>query len=111
MESNDGFEGFSVQEMFESCLGCKWTLHVLEQVRRGVHRPGQLERTADGLTTKVLNQRLTKLMKFGILGRESFPEIPPRVEYRLTPFGEEFLSVLDQISALQKRHNAPSEDQ
>ena len=90
--------------MFEKCLGCKWTLHVLAQIRAGVVRPRQLERTADGLTTKVLNERLSKLVRFGIIGTESFAEIPPRVEYLLTPFSEEFVEIIDRFDELQNRH-------
>ena len=92
----------SVTEMFESCIGCKWTLHVLGEIRRGVRRPGALERSAPGLTAKVLGERLNKLQRFGIIERESFPEIPPRVEYSLTPFGQKFVKVLDEIEALKR---------
>ncbi len=88
-------------EIFEQCVGCKWTLHVLSQIRQGIQRPGQLERTADGLTTKVLNERLVKLVRFGILKRTSYAEVPPRVEYSLTKFGTRFVEILDQIDALQ----------
>ena len=91
-----------VAEIFESCLGCKWTLHVLEQVRRGVNRPGALVRTAEGLTPKVLNERLAKLVRFGILEKVSFAEVPPRVEYEFTAFGRRFLSVLDEIDRLRR---------
>ena len=89
-------------EIFEQCVGCKWTLHVLGQIRQGVNRPGQLERTAAGLTTKVLNERLVKLVRFGILAKESFAEVPPRVEYQLTPFGNRLLEILDQVDRLQE---------
>ncbi len=77
-------------------------MHVLGQIRSGVHRPGQLEKTAEGLTTKVLNERLNKLVRFGILTKKSFPEIPPRVEYELTEFGDRFVRILDQIEQLQR---------
>ncbi len=103
MERNLDFSAVSVHEIFEKCLGCKWTLHILSQIRAGICRPGQLERTAEGLTTKVLNERLTKLSRLGIIYRESFPEIPPRVEYRLTEFGDHFVKILDQIDDLQQR--------
>lgn len=103
METNGESPAVSVQEIFEKCLGCKWTMHVLSQIRSGVHRPGQLQRTADGLTTKVLNERLTKLVRLGIVRRESFAEIPPRVEYRLSEFGQQFVQILDQIDALQQK--------
>ncbi len=103
MEINGKASAFSVREIFEKCIGCKWTLHILAQIRAGIHRPGHLERTADGLTTKVLNERLVKLARLGIISRESFPEVPPRVEYRLTEFGMQFVMILDQIDELQRR--------
>ncbi|MFN3193785.1 MAG: winged helix-turn-helix transcriptional regulator [Aureliella sp.] len=99
----------SVAEIFEKCIGCKWTMHVLTQIRAGVCRPGQLERTAEGLTTKVLNDRLSKLVRLRIAARESFPEIPPRVEYRLTEFGEGFVKILDQIDDLQQKFGSEAE--
>ena len=99
----------AVDKIFEECVGCKWTLHVLRQVRLGVNRPGALERTAEGLTAKVLNERLVKLVGFGILERRSFAEIPPRVEYHLTEFGRRFLEILDQIAQLRAEFDTPTE--
>lgn len=105
MESLEQTSRVSVREIFEKCVGCKWTLHVLASIRAGVVRPGELERTADGLTTKVLNERLTKLTRFGIISRHAFAEVPPRVEYRLTEFGTAFLAILDQIDDLRERYD------
>ena len=102
MESNGKNPVFSVAEILEKCIGCKWTMHVLTQIRAGVHRPGQLERSAAGLTTKVLNDRLAKLTRLQIVQRHSYPEVPPRVEYRLTEFGERFVEIFDQIEELQR---------
>jgi DNA-binding HxlR family transcriptional regulator len=105
MVGNDGIPGADppppLEEILEGCLGCKWTLHVIGRVRAGVTRPGALEKTAGGLTAKVLNERLVKLVRFGILRRTSHPEIPPRVEYDLTPFGARLADVLDQIERLR----------
>jgi DNA-binding HxlR family transcriptional regulator/catechol 2,3-dioxygenase-like lactoylglutathione lyase family enzyme len=89
-----------VHRIVEDVVGCKWTLHVLAQVRAGVNRPGALVRTAEGLTTKVLNERLSKLVRYGVLEKQAFPEVPPRVEYRLTPFGERLNGVLDAIARM-----------
>lgn len=94
--------GTRISALVEDVIGCKWTLHVLAQVRAGVTRPGRLVRTAEGLTTKVLNERLAKLVRYGVLEKISYPEIPPRVEYRLTPLGERLNGILDAIDALQK---------
>lgn len=91
-----------VAGMVESIVGCKWSLHVLRAVRNGVCRPGALQKSMAGLTTKVLNERLRKLVRFGILERIAYPEVPPRVEYRITEFGQRFAGILDDIEALQR---------
>ncbi|MGG6270707.1 winged helix-turn-helix transcriptional regulator [Leptolyngbya sp. AN03gr2] len=90
-------------EIFEDCIGCKWTLHILMQIRSGVNRPGALVKTKPGLTTKILNERLGRMVQFSILEKFSYPEIPPRVEYRLTAFGQEFSEILDRIEDLQNK--------
>jgi DNA-binding HxlR family transcriptional regulator len=92
----------TVHAMVESIVGCKWSLHVLAQIRAGTNRPGALERTADGLTQKVLSERLNKFLRFGILEKRSYPEVPPRVEYAFTPFGRKFLKLLDEVEKLQR---------
>ena len=91
-----------VRRIVEDVVGCKWTLHVLAQVRAGINRPGRLVRTAEGLTTKVLNERLTKLVRYGVLSKVSHPEVPPRVEYHLTELGTRLNGILDAIDTLQQ---------
>ncbi len=87
--------------MMESIVGCKWSLRVLALVRDGVHRPGAMEHAVEGLTAKVLNERLKKLSRYGILDKTVYPESPPRVEYRLTEFGQRFSALLDDIERLE----------
>jgi DNA-binding HxlR family transcriptional regulator len=84
--------------MVEDIVGCKWSLAVLGAVRSGVVRPGAIEHAIGGLS----NERLTKLVRFGILAKTSYAELPPRVEYALTPFGEKFCGLLDGIDSLQR---------
>mgnify|MGYP003481436054 FL=1 len=91
-----------VSRMVEDIVGCKWSLAVLGAVRGGVCRPGAMEHAIDGLSKKVLNERLNKLVRFGILDKQAYPEMPPRVEYRLTAFGDRFCGLLDGIHALQR---------
>lgn len=94
--------------MVEDIVGCKWSLAVLGAVRAGVCRPGAMEHSIDGLSKKVLNERLSKLVRFGILEKQVFAEVPPRVEYRFTAFGNRFLTVLDGIDALQHEFDPPA---
>jgi DNA-binding HxlR family transcriptional regulator len=70
-------------------------------VRGGIRRPGAMEHAIDGLSKKVLNERLRKLVRFGILEKRAYAEVPPRVEYRLTRFGERFASLMDGVERLQ----------
>jgi len=91
--------------MVEDIVGCKWSLTVLSLVADGVSRPGTMRKRVAGLTAKVLNERLQKLLRFGIIEREIFAEVPPRVEYRLTAFGKRFNGVLEQIAALDSERS------
>ncbi|MEL7089591.1 MAG: helix-turn-helix domain-containing protein [Planctomycetota bacterium] len=102
VEKSDRLGRPDVALMFESVIGCKWSLHVLGQIRQGVVRPGRLRDSADGLTEKVLNERLNKFLRFGVIERAVFAESPPRVEYTLTRFGEKFIDVLDRIDVLRQ---------
>ncbi|MCS7310625.1 MAG: winged helix-turn-helix transcriptional regulator [Armatimonadota bacterium] len=79
-------------------LKCKWTLAILDAIARGVNRPGRIERELPGLTTKVLNERIRKLEHYGILRREVYPEVPPRVEYVFTERGKRLIQLLAAIN-------------
>jgi DNA-binding HxlR family transcriptional regulator len=92
--------GVGAARMVEDIIGCKWSLTVLALVAQGVSRPGAMQRRVSGLTAKVLNERLRKLLRFGIIERHVFAEVPPRVEYKLTDFGRRFDGVLGEIAAL-----------
>jgi DNA-binding HxlR family transcriptional regulator len=87
--------------LVETIFGCKWSLTVFNLLANGINRPGEMVRSVEGLSTKVLNDCLRKNVEFGILDKQSYPEIPPRVEYQVTPFGDKFLRVIEQIETLQ----------
>ncbi len=91
-----------VAGMVENIVGCKWSMAVLGMVQQGIHRPGAMEHALPGLSKKVLNERLKKLVRFGILERQAYAEVPPRVEYRLSPFGRKFARLIRDIEALQR---------
>jgi DNA-binding HxlR family transcriptional regulator len=61
-------------ERLEQVVGCKWSVSVLEAVRQGVNRPGALERCIEGISTKVLSERLRKLTDYGLLNKQSYAE-------------------------------------
>ena len=84
----------------EDVVGCKWSVSVLLAIGEGVNRPGALERHIEGISTKVLSERLRKLTAYGLLEKHSFPEVPPRTEYSLTSSGEKLIGIIQQIHLL-----------
>jgi len=87
--------------MVEAIYGCKWSLTVYNLLANKINRPGEMVRNVEGLSTKVLNECLKRNIEFGILERVAFPEVPPRVEYKVTPFGNRFIRILDELEKLQ----------
>jgi DNA-binding HxlR family transcriptional regulator len=94
-----------VGRMVETIVGCKWSLTVVDLVQRGIRRPGEMERTVEGLTAKVLNDCLRLLVSYSVLEKRSYPEVPPRVEYYFTPFGRKFVETFKFLDALEKQLN------
>lgn len=88
--------------MVEDIVGCKWSLCVLDLIEKGCSRPGVMQRSVSGLSAKVLNERLRKLLRYGIIERQVYAEVPPHVEYRLTPFGRRFSRILAAIRDLER---------
>jgi DNA-binding HxlR family transcriptional regulator len=87
--------------MVETIVGCKWSLTVYNLLNNDINRPGEMVRSVEGLTTKVLNACLKRNIEFGIIERETFNETPPRVEYQVTSFGEKFIRILTELEKLQ----------
>ena len=87
--------------MVETIFGCKWSLTVYQLLSNGINRPGEMVLSVEGLSTKVLNDCLKRNTQFGILERIAYNEVPPRVEYAVTPFGRKFIGVLDALEKLQ----------
>jgi DNA-binding HxlR family transcriptional regulator len=84
-------------ELIHAVFRCKWSLTVYQLLSNNINRPGEMVRSVDGLTTKVLNDCLRKNIEFGVIDRITFNEVPPRVEYVITPFGEKFIRILDEL--------------
>lgn len=70
-----------------SVLGGKWKCVILWHLRNRVRRFGELHKLIPGATQKVLTAQLRQLERDGLISRKVFPEVPPRVEYSITPYG------------------------
>jgi DNA-binding HxlR family transcriptional regulator len=80
-------------------LAEKWTLLIVTQLANGPMRTAEIRRGVEGVSEKMLIQTLRKLEGFGLISRKSYPEVPPRVEYKLTPLGRS----LARLAALFSR--------
>jgi DNA-binding HxlR family transcriptional regulator len=89
-------------QKLEDVIGCKWSVAVLGAVAEGIIRPGEIERHIQGISTKVLSERLRKLVAYGLLQKHSYAELPPRTEYELTVKGRSLVTIIRQIHELDE---------
>jgi DNA-binding HxlR family transcriptional regulator len=78
-------------------LGGKWTLLILFQINERVIRFGELKRSIPGISEKMLIQELNSLVEHNLVSKKAYPEIPPRVEYRLTELGIKTLPIAETL--------------
>ena len=78
-------------------IGNKWTPLIVRDLARGRRRFSELERSLAGISPKTLSERLKRLEDAGVVVRECFAEVPPRVEYSLTAKGYALLPVIESM--------------
>lgn len=79
-------------------IGDKWKVLILRDLKDGTKRFGELKKSVTGISQKVLTANLRNMEENGLLTREVFPEVPPRVEYTLTDLGYSLSPVLDAMA-------------
>lgn len=75
-------------------IGNKWKLLIVRDLTAGTRRFGQLRRSIGGISQKVLTQNLRDMEAHGLVLRQVYAEVPPRVEYRLSPIGKALAPVI-----------------
>jgi len=78
-------------------IGGRWKAPILYYLSKGTRRFGQIDATIDGISRKVLTEQLKELEKDGLIFREYYKEVTPRVEYSLTEFGQSLTQVFNSI--------------
>lgn len=78
-------------------IASKWTPLIIRDLVDGCKRFVQLQKSLEGISPKTLSERLRQLESQGIITRRCFAEVPPRVEYSLTPKGAALLPVIDSM--------------
>ncbi len=80
-------------------IGDKWKVLILRELMAGTKRFGEIMDAINGVSQKVLTQKLREMESDGLLNRVAYAEIPPRVEYSLTDLGRSLGPVLDSLKA------------
>lgn len=78
-------------------IGGRWKAPILYYLSKGTKRFGQIDAIITGISRKVLTEQLKELEQDGLITRVYYKELPPRVEYSLTAFGESLFPVFDAM--------------
>lgn len=78
-------------------IGGKWKVAILWHLTGQTLRFGELKRLSVGVTQKMLTQQLRELERDGLIHRQVYAEVPPRVEYSLTPLGRSLIPILKSL--------------
>ena len=81
----------------------KWTLLIIRDLAEGCSRFCELERSLEGISPRTLSLRLRALEEEGIVARNTFPEVPPRVEYALTEKGKALVPLIEDMRSYGRR--------
>lgn len=87
-------------------IGGKWKTSLLWELHLGPHRFAELRRSLPGISEKVLTQQLRQMEADGLVNRRAYDEVPPRVEYSITPLGFSLNDAVTAMSAWGKQHEA-----
>lgn len=81
----------------QKLLNGKWSIVILHYLSTGTKRFNELHRQMEDVTQATLTKQLRYLEEQGLVKRQVYAQVPPKVEYSLTPIGEQFKTVLDSI--------------
>jgi DNA-binding HxlR family transcriptional regulator len=104
---NEQTQGCEISNIWE-VLGRRWTLLILKNFcTKEVIRFNELKRSLSGISSTVLSDRLLDLEREGLLSKKIYPEIPPKVEYRMTPQARELESIINELRKWADRWKSP----
>jgi DNA-binding HxlR family transcriptional regulator len=89
-------------------LGRRWSLHILKNLStREVIRFNELKRSLPGISSTVLSERLLELEREGLVTKKIYPEVPPRVEYSITPQARELEVIIKDLARWANKWKSP----
>lgn len=99
----DAREGCEVRQILDR-IADKWSLLVIALLREETLRFSELRRAIDGISQRMLTVTLRNLERDGLVARTVHAEVPPRVEYRLTPLGRTLLATIESLVSWTEDH-------
>ncbi len=96
-------------EITLTLIGDKWKVLILRDLMPGTKRFSELRKSVGDVSQKVLAAQLRDMEKSGLVHREVYAEVPPRVEYSLTPLGRSLKPILDSMWAWGEGYKASLE--
>ena len=90
-------------------IGSKWKLLIIRNLRMRPWRFNELKKNLEGISQKVLTDSLRSMEEDGIIIRTVYPEVPPRVEYRLSELGESMKTILEAMEQWGTNYKASLE--
>jgi DNA-binding HxlR family transcriptional regulator len=104
-ESNKGNKVYECPvEAALDVLGGKWALPIVARLAPGTQRYSELKRSLPSISERMLIKQLRRMEADGIVHRQQYPEVPPRVEYSLSEVGESLLPILDHLGNWAVKH-------
>jgi DNA-binding HxlR family transcriptional regulator len=89
-------------------LGRRWSLHILKNLKtKEVIRFNELKRSLPGISSTVLSERLLELEREGLVTKKIYPEVPPRVEYGITPQARELEVIIKDLARWANKWKSP----
>lgn len=104
MTNGNAFDENCPTRLILDRIGDKWSVLVVLSLREGPMRFTELRNLIGGVTPKVLTQTLRAMAADGLLTRHVFAEVPPRVEYELTPLGQSLQGPIQAVTDWAEEH-------
>jgi DNA-binding HxlR family transcriptional regulator len=105
MSKTNQFKCHSSVQTTLNVLGGKWKVLILWHLLEKKMRFNELQRSVGSISQKILASELRSLESNGVVHRKIYPQVPPKVEYWITPYGESLRPVLIQLASWGEKHN------
>jgi len=105
IKSNNSHSNVTTSRLFLDLIASKWVICVLFELQEGTKRYSELYKAIGDIKQKPLTMTLHKMERDGLITRVVYPVVPPKVEYQLSPLGEELIEVMVVLGKWSADHS------